>query len=97
MTAPMKLLEAWDAMADSIANRRDDCLSRGHYTQAELYRDMIAGHREARAAVAELVEWQKKAVPLLKAAASWMPTRKCAAHIREIETLLALAKLGGAA
>lgn len=65
MTAPMKLLEAWDAMADSIANRRDDCLSRGHYTQAELYRDMIAGHREARAAVAELVEVAKRAYAVL--------------------------------
>jgi hypothetical protein len=43
----------------------------------------------ARAAVRELIEWRRQAVPLLKAAASWMPTRKCAAHRREIDALLA--------
>lgn len=44
----------------------------------------------------DLLGWQQKAIPLLLAAASWMPSKKCAAHIREIEALIARAK-GGAA
>lgn len=56
----------------------------------------------ARAAIAELIEqrdalakWQREVAPLLAAAKSWMPTRKCAMHIREIDA--ALNACGGAA
>lgn len=47
------VLETWDRMADSIANRRDECLERGQEFQADMYRQMLADHREARATVAE--------------------------------------------
>ncbi|MCF5091167.1 hypothetical protein GIW57_13430 [Stenotrophomonas sp. PA-6-5C] len=52
--------------------------------------------QEVASEVAALIDWQQKALPLMQAAATWMPSKKCAAHIREIETLVARVK-GGAA
>lgn len=59
--------------------------------------------RKARTAVTELIaerdalgKWQREVVPLLAAAKSWMPSRKCAAHIREIDAALDCVKELGA-
>jgi hypothetical protein len=65
VSAPVDVLAAWDAMEDSIANRRDECLERGQTFQADLYRGMLADHREARAAVAELIALKEAAEYML--------------------------------
>lgn len=80
MTAPVDVL----AVLDADIERQRIGVAAGRCDP-----DAMAEFEDARAAVAELIEWQRQAVPLLKAAASWMPVRKCSASIREIDALLA--------
>lgn len=56
MSAPVDVLAVWAEMADTIATRRDECLERGKFIQAEIYREMLARHSRSMIAVAELVE-----------------------------------------
>ncbi|HGM5043034.1 TPA: hypothetical protein ACKPZV_000190 [Stenotrophomonas maltophilia] len=55
-TLAVGALAAWAEMADSIANRRDECLGRGQFIQAEIYREMLAKHSRSMITVAELIE-----------------------------------------
>lgn len=49
------VLAPWNAMADSIANRRDECLEKGQRLAADMYRDLLSGHQSSSAAVAALI------------------------------------------
>lgn len=56
MTTSVDVLTTWTEMADSIATRRDECLGRGQFIQAEIYREMLAKHERSMIAVYELIE-----------------------------------------
>lgn len=56
-------------------------------------RAFVAAIAELIAERDRLVMWQREVSPLLAAAKSWMPSKKCAMHIREIDA--ALAHCGG--
>lgn len=93
MTTSVDVLAVWVEMADSIANRRDECLGRGQFIQAEIYREMLAKHSRSMIAVGELIE---AADELIK------HTSGCEALLRvaQTETLInaksALARVKGA-
>ena len=55
-TLAVDVLAVWAEMADSISKRRDECLGRGQFIQAEIYREMLAKHSRSMIAVAELIE-----------------------------------------
>lgn len=55
-TLAVDVLAVWAEMADSIANRRDECLGRRQFIQAEIYRGMLAKHSRSMIAVAELID-----------------------------------------
>ncbi len=62
MTTSVDVLAVWTEMADSIANRRDECLGRGQFIQAEIYREMLAKHSRSMIAVNELIEAAERLV-----------------------------------
>lgn len=55
-TLAVDVRSVWSEMADSIANRRDECLERGQFIQAEIYREMLAKHSRATITLDELIE-----------------------------------------
>ena len=55
-TLAFDVRSVWAEMADSIATRRDTCLERGQFMQAEFYQEMLAKHSLATIAVDELIE-----------------------------------------